>query len=154
MNGRKHKTKQNVMERCTVMESFFLEESALIPQVQWLQNKIRLSDSFFVKFLKVEEHVFCKWKTKEENIPVDMQDHLKGFWQTILHILSFQNFDLERVRLMFNNIDKSDSGRSGNLPFAPPWIGTSMKFYLETNGSAGIQKVNKWVQDMRFGDSF
>lgn len=126
-------------------------ESALISQVQWLQKELGVSDQFFAKLLKVEERTFFRWKTKDGTLPQKAQNHLKEFWRVILHILSFLNFDLNRVHVMLDHRD--DSRVKIETPFTPPWIGTSMRAYMETNGPASIQKVDLWVQALRFADS-
>lgn len=133
--------------------SFFQEdtESALISQVQWLQGELGVSDQFFSNLLKVEEQTFYRWKTRDGSLPQEAQNHLKEFWRVILHILSFLNFDLERVHVMLDH--KDDSKVRVEKPFSPPWIGTSMKVYMETNGPVSIQKVDQWVQAFRFADS-
>jgi hypothetical protein len=135
--------------------SFFQDdtESALISQVQWLQKELDISDRFFSNLLKVEEKAFSRWRTRKETLPEDTQDHLKEFWRMTLHILSFLNFDLKLAQMMLEHKDESKV-RSVKLAFDPPWIGTSMKAYLETNGPVGIQKVDQWVQAVRFADSY
>jgi len=136
-----------------IVKSFFQNdtESALISQVQWLQNEVGLSDQFFSHLLNVEEDAFCTWRAGKGVLSEEQQHTLKEFWQTMLHLLSFLNFDLNRLSVMLEHVDDTKT-YAIKLPFAQPWIGTSLKAYLELQGTAGIRKVNQWVQSLRFGD--
>jgi hypothetical protein len=134
---------------------FFQEdtEAALMQQVEWLQKHAQLSDQFFLNVLRVDERIFSRWRTGDEALSEDLREHLREFWQMTLHILSFVNFDLRLLKMM---LEHSIGTRGGSVKSAldPPWIGTSLRAYLETNGIAGTQKVNQWVQTMRFGDPY
>ena len=134
---------------------FFQEdtEAALMQQVEWLQKNAQLSDQFFLNLLRVDERIFSRWRVGDEVLSEHLREHLREFWQMTLHILSFVNFDLRLLKMMLeHSIDaKLGSARSA---FDPPWLGTSLRAYLETNGIAGARKVNQWVQTMRFGDPY
>jgi hypothetical protein len=142
-----------VFGSCMNVAPFFQEETeaALIHQVEWLQKHAHLSDQFFLNLLQVDERTFSRWRTGDGALSNDVQEHLREFWQTTLHILSFVNFDLGLLQIMLEHrVDpKVEPVRS---PFDPPWIGTSLRTYLETNGIVGTHKVNQWVQTMRFGN--
>jgi len=140
--------------------SFFQgdSEADLIEQVEWVEEKLGLSDSFFSKMLEVEEDLFANWRIgngtiPNGTIPVDKQDCLREFWQAITHILSFLNYDLTGVLTMLEHKSNSEVG-SVKLATAPPWTGSSLKTYLETHGLRGIQTVSAWMQSVRFADSF
>jgi hypothetical protein len=70
-----------------------------------------------------------------------------------LHLLSFVNFDLGLLKMMVEHSIDTKTGSVGSA-YDPPWVGASLRAYLETNGIAGTRKVNKWVQTMRFGDPY
>lgn len=137
--------------------SFFQDdtESALILKVQWLQTEADISDRFFSSLLRVDERVFHGWKAGDEAmiLPHEARNHLKEFWRVILHILSFLNFDLSRVTSLLDHKDVSKT--KVETSFSPPWAGTgtSMKTYMETNGPPSIEKVDHWVQALRFANS-
>ena len=134
--------------------SFFHDDTEVdrVDQVEWIEEKLGLPDSFFSNMLGVEEHLFSAWRTKNGVIPEEKQDYLKEFWQTLNHILVFLNYDVRRVLVML----EKDSVETGyiRLAFTPPWVGNSMKHYLETHGLEGIRKVNEWIQSVRFADSY
>lgn len=137
------------------IEPFFQEhsESALISQAQWLQEHLGISDTFFSRLLDVEEPEFHKWRTREGTLSKDEQDRLKEFWQLILHLLSFYDYRTELARELLEykvEIQEQDY----QSPYAPPWVGTSPKAYLEVNGSGGIQRINEWVLSFRFADRY
>jgi hypothetical protein len=128
-------------------------EVALRQQVVWLKKHAQLSDQFFLNLLKVDERIFFSWRIGDETLPEDFQEHLKEFWQMILHILSLVNFDLALLKMMIEHSIDTKEG-SVNSAFDPPWVGTSLRAYLETNGIAGTRRVNQWVQTMQFGDPY
>jgi hypothetical protein len=137
------------------VDTFFQEdtETALMQQVEWLQKHAQLSDQFFLNLLKVDERTFSRWRIGDEALSEHLREHLREFWQMTLHILSFVNFDLRLLKMVVeHSIDtKVGSARSA---FDPPWLGASLRAYLETHGIAGTRKVNQWVQTMRFGDPY
>jgi hypothetical protein len=134
---------------------FFQEdtEAALMQRVEWLQKNAQLSDQFFLNLLRVDERIFSRWRIGDETLSEDLQEHLREFWQLTLHILSFVNFDLRLLKMMLEHSIDAKVG-SASSAFDPPWLGTSLRAYLETNGIAGARKVNQWVQTMRFGDPY
>jgi hypothetical protein len=134
---------------------FFQEdtETALMHQVEWLQKHAQLSDQFFLNLLRVDERILSRWRIGDGALSEDLQGHLKEFWQMTLHILSFVNFELRLLKMMLEQ-SLDAKGGSASSSFDPPWLGTSLRAYLETNGIAGARKVNQWVQTMRFGDPY
>jgi hypothetical protein len=135
------------------VEPFFQEdtETALMHQVDWLQKHAQLSDQFFLNLLKVDERTFSRWRIGDEALSETLRAHLREFWQMTLHILSFVNFDLRLLNMMVEHSSDAHAGAARSA-FDPPWLGTSLRAYLETHGIAGTRKVNQWVQTMRFGN--
>lgn len=137
------------------VESFFREdtESALVSQVQWLQEHLGISDNFFSKLLDVEAWEFYEWRSMRGSLSETKQDRLREFWQMILHLLSFYNYETELARKLLEYKVESEE-KNYQPPYAPPWLGTSPKAYLEVNGSGGIQRINEWVLSFRFADRY
>ena len=135
------------------VEPFFQEETetALMHQVDWLQKHALLSDQFFLHLLKVDQGAFSRWRIGDEALSEALREHLREFWQMTLHILSFVNFDLRLLNMMVEHSSNANAGAARSA-FDPPWLGTSLKAYLEIHGIAGARKVNQWVQTMRFGN--
>lgn len=133
--------------------SFFQNsnESDLIDQVEWAEEKLGLSDRFYARLLRIGTDRFVGWRTGTGAIESQTEDNLREFWETLRHILSFLNFNLESVCVMLDHKSDSETA-STRLSFRPPWIGTSIKNYLETEGPDGIEKVNAWIQAVRFSD--
>jgi hypothetical protein len=133
--------------------SFFQNsaKSDLIDQVEWSEEKLGLSDRFYSQVLRIELQAFSDWRAGKGAIGEDKQNDLRDFWQTLRHLLSFLNFNLELVCVMLDHQGDSTTA-SARLSFRPPWVGTSIKAYLQAAGPDGIQRVNEWVQSVRFSD--
>src|SRR5262245_23856135 len=108
-------------------------EAALMQQVEWLQKHVQLSDQFFLHLLKVDERTFFCWRIGDEILSEASQEHLREFWQMTLHLLSFVNFDLGRLKRIVEHSIDTKAGSVGS-PYNPPWVGASLRSYLETNG--------------------
>jgi len=78
---------------------------------------------------------------------------LCDWWRTVLHLLSFQNFDEERVRALLERTVPPGTPVSQSV-FSPPWSGSSLKEYLENDGAAAIPQVSRWVESFTFGDPY
>jgi hypothetical protein len=137
------------------VSSFFQEETeeALIAQVRWLEEHLGTSDSFFAKMLCMEQGRFFAWKIGRASLSEDELQQLRAFWRVVLHLLAFSGFDYARMRQMLEHRSE-ESKRETRLPFDPPWLGTSPKQYLEVRGICGVHEIDRWVQRVRFGNSF
>jgi hypothetical protein len=143
-----------VPEQSTVPD-FFQEETteALRLRVDWLRDEVGLDDSFLVKLLKTDEQTFTNWRLFNADLPPGREDTLRRFWRATLHLLSFLNFDLDRVRELFQHAVPRRS-KIEESALAPPWSDMSLKQYLERAGDTGIEKVDSWVTGLRFGDPY
>lgn len=139
----------------TSVPDFFQEESeeALRSQVDWLEKHIRLANSFFAKILREDEGVFSAWRRMSGALAPDKETVLRDWWHTVLHLLSFQNFDEQKVRTL---LEQSAPARpqAGRSVFSPPWSASSLKEYLEDHGPDAIREVDRWVESFRFGDPY
>jgi hypothetical protein len=143
-----------VLEQSTVPD-FFQEETqdALRAQVDWLKLHVGLDDSFLVKLLDTNEQTFRNWRLLNADLPPGREDTLRRFWQTMLHLLSFLNFDRDRIRELFQHAVPERS-KTEESALALPWNDMSLKEYLERVGDLGIEKVECWVTGLRFGDPY
>jgi hypothetical protein len=48
----------------------------------------------------------------------------------------------------------SESFQHEPTALTPPWLGTSLKTYIESQGIRGVKEVDWWVQSIRWSDSF
>jgi hypothetical protein len=126
---------------------------ALTLKIQWLQSELGFSDSFFSRLLGIREELFQEWKYDHNVLATYQVTYLKKFWLVITHILSFLNYQHDLVQKMLEYEDRNGAEPSTS-PFAPPWTGMALKAYLERNGIEGIERVNDWVQSIRFASSF
>lgn len=135
--------------------SFFHSETEadLVNQVEWAQEKLGFSDAFFSALLRIDENGFSRWRNGRGSLARAKQEDLREFWEAVRHILSFLNFNLDLVLAMLEHVEDR-SKRAARLPYDPPWIGTSIRSYLESTGSDGIHNVNQWVQSVRFADLY
>ena len=123
----------------------------LCRKVDWLQNELGLSDGFFSAFLGVAPQAFASWRRREGQLSTEQNAELAELWRTMLHLLSFVNFDTGRLAKMVGHHSTRPPGDS-ETSFDPPWVGTTMKLYLEAEGVAGTRAVDTWVQGLRFGE--
>jgi hypothetical protein len=128
-------------------------EPDLVSQVAWAEDELGLSDAFFSRLLEVDEGTFSDWRLGTGAISKDKRDDLGEFWDVVRHMLSFLNHNIGLLHIMLDYVDDSNNG-AVRLPFSPPWIGTSLRTYLERTGSEGVQAVSHWVQALRFADSY
>jgi hypothetical protein len=135
---------------------FFQEETtdAIRLQVDWLVRELGVDDSFFAKLLGTNESTISKWRRNHaSDLPEGGIESLRALWRTMLHLLSFLNFDQARVRDLF--LQKTPVGHaSRQSPLIPPWGGDSLRTYLEKSGTNAIEKVDSWVTGLRFGDPY
>ncbi|HTU16824.1 MAG TPA: hypothetical protein VMG10_02075 [Gemmataceae bacterium] len=134
---------------------FFQDESedALRSQVEWLQQHLGLGDSFFVGFLREDARVFAAWRSGSALLGVDQQEILRAWWRAALHLLSFQNFDEIKVRSLLERVAPAHP-QSERSPFSPPWVPSSLKEHLQTQGAEAIPEVERWLESFRFGDPY
>lgn len=132
---------------------FFQEESesALRQKVEWITDHLGVDVSFLAHLLRTEESQLTDWLRFGGAISPQHQDELSDLWRAVLHLLSFQNFDVARVRQMLER-------ETGPVPTMPPnavpWAGSSMRTYLETKGSKAVAELTDWVMSLRFRDPY
>lgn len=128
-------------------------ETALRLQVEWVRERLNLDDYFFSRLLKIRVIEFQDWRINYINLslPQEKLNILKDFWQMILHLLSYLSFNPDLVQTMLNKTNEREK-ESVRSPFDPPWVGTSIKEYLETSEPLGISEVTRWVLSFRFAD--
>jgi hypothetical protein len=135
--------------------NFFVEddEPALRSQAGWTGHHLGLSDGFFARFLRVAESSFRDWRLGQAELPADRQDALRNFWHTVRHLLSFTDLDEQKIRALLERRMPVDEG-SHPHPLDPPWIGSTMKSYLEEGGPDVLPNVDRWVTGFRFGNPY
>jgi hypothetical protein len=139
----------------TSVPDFFQDDSeeALRSQVEWLEQHLGLGNSFFARLLGEDERHFAAWRRASVALTRGKEEVLRDWWQTVLHLLSFQHFDEARVRALLGQTAPTRP-QAGPSVFSPPWVGSSMKEYLESRGPDAIQEVGRWVESFRFGDPY
>jgi hypothetical protein len=131
---------------------FFQEDSddALRGRVRWLEAEIGLGAPFFARLLRTDEEIFLRWQEHQACLPREVLFALREVWELMRHILSFVNFDCARARQLLEHVPPPASSLAGTGS-APPWVGSSIKNYLETHGIAALDDVSRWVTSFRFG---
>lgn len=134
---------------------FFQDDSeeALRSQVEWQTEHLGLDDSFFAHLLSEEPRIVSCWRKDRNSFSKGKEDVLRDWWQAVLHLLSFQNFDEEKVRALLEQT-ASTRPRAEPSVFSPPWSESSLKEYLQSRGPDAIEQVNRWVESFRFGDPY
>jgi hypothetical protein len=139
----------------STVPDFFQEETpdALRSQVDWLGREVSIDSASLAKIVGTDEMTFSNWRLLDTDLPPGGEETLRTLWRTVLHLLSFLNFDESRVRELFlRTMPANSSGNESSV--TPPWSGTSLKTYLEQNRTTGIEKVDGWVTGLRFGETY
>jgi hypothetical protein len=136
----------------STVPDFFQEETvdALRGQADWLACEVGLDDSFFARLLHTDETTFGNWRRSDADLAPDAEEILRLLWRTVLHLLSFLNFDQDRVRELFQQTMPSTAAGEES-PLTPPWAGSSLRAYLERARAGAIEKVDNRVTGLRFG---
>jgi hypothetical protein len=139
----------------TTVPNFFQDESeeALRSQVEWQEQHLGLGHKFFARLLREDQGRFSSWMRNADALSRDKEDLLRDWWRTVLHLLSFQNFDEQKVRALLERTAPTDP-HGGQSVFSPPWSASSLKDYLENHGPDAIPEVNSWVESFSFGDPY
>ena len=135
--------------------AFFVREGEeyLHNKIEWLSKEFDMTDQFFAQIIGIEAELFTQWRGHENQITQDVQDALQEFWRVFLRVVSFYNSDLEITRYTLDFIIPSRSEEQKSR-FAPPWTGTSLRTYLLENGTKGVEGVNYWISDIKFGRDY
>ena len=90
----------------TTVPDFFQDESeeALRSQVEWQEQHLGLGERFFARLLREDQRRFSSWARDADTLPRDKEDVLRDWWRTVLHLLSFQNFDEGKVRALLERM--------------------------------------------------
>ena len=138
-----------------MVPDFFQDESeeAMRAQVKWQFEHLGLGDGFFAKLLGEDRRRFASWQKEADTLAPGKEDVLRDWWQTVLHLLSFQRFDEEKLRSLIEQTRPQGSTNEASS-FIPPWSASSLKTYLEDRGPAAIAEVNRWLEPFRFGDPY
>jgi phytoene dehydrogenase-like protein len=139
----------------TTVPDFFQDESeeALRSQVEWQEQHLGLGDRFFARLLREDQRGFSSWGKETAALATDKADVLRDWWRTVLHLLSFQNFDVERVRALLERTAATGTQTRQSV-FSPPWSASSLKEYVEEHGPDAIPEVDRWVASFTFGDPY
>jgi hypothetical protein len=128
-------------------------DDALRSRVEWLGRQAGFEDAFFFGFLRVNETTFQRWLNHSAPLNPGADVDLRALWRTVQHLLSFLNFDSQRVKtLLQHRVPEVSLGPVTNL--APPWAGSSLIEYLKEHGPHVLPEVDRWVTALRFGDPY
>jgi hypothetical protein len=125
-------------------------EDALRSRVDWLQREIGLENRFFCRHLQIHEDLFQGWRFASGSLPDDGERNLRDLWRTLLHLLSFMNFDPTRVKGLL----KHEVSSFPRPSLCPPWYGSSLISYLERGGPTVLSDVDRWMSTIRFGNPY
>ena len=139
------------MKLQTVPDSFQEEtEDALRSQVEWLGQEAGLNHAFFARFLGMDKADLEAWIDGRGTLPLEGEQALRGFWHTALHLLSFLNFDGASVQKLFRHSPPAGD----DAPPSPPWGGSTLQAFLEAGGPRAVERLDRWVTGLRFGDPY
>jgi TIR domain len=150
-----HVARQTAPTMTGTMPDYFQNEGddAQRSRVGWLGLQAGLEDAFFSRYLRVNETAFEQWLNHSALLPPGADVDLRALWRTVQHLLSFLNFDSQRVKtLLLHRVPGVSPGQVTSI--APPWAGSSLIDYLEENGAQVLPEIDRWVTALRFGDPY
>lgn len=120
-------------------------------RLNWFVEHLGLRSDFFSGLLDLPPEDLKQFASGSA-VPTDSQlDILHKFYDTMSHILSWRNFELVEVRELLNlALPPAEGSTIGSLP---PWSGTSLLRYIQNEKVTGMERVDRWVSKMRFGDA-
>src|SRR5258707_3771095 len=123
----------------TTVPDVFQDDSgaALRSQVEWQEQHLGLGDRFFARLLREDPRRFASWRRDADDLTMDKEDILRDWWRTVLHLLSFQDFDAEKVRALLEQTVPTGTQARQSV-FSPPWSASSLREYLENHGPDAI----------------
>jgi len=133
---------------------FFMSETptAQRSRAQWMEEKLGLDSEFLAKVLGIEVSVVQQWRSKRLRLSPETDRLFRDLWGMVLHLYSLCGGNVERLHPMVH--ESGDWNRVASHPLLPPWVGSSMKDFLEQMGVEGIRKVEDWVMTFRFGNPY
>src|SRR5713226_3992213 len=107
----------------TTVPNFFQDESAedLRSQVEWQEQHLGLGQQFLAGLIREDQGRFSSWVRNADALTREEEDVLRDWWRTVLHLLSFQNFDEEKVRALLERVAPTGP-QAGQTMFSPPWF--------------------------------
>lgn len=136
---------------------FFQDESdvGLRAQAHWIDEELGLGDAFLARLapsrraggraLEATGRPVASWRGGREV--------LREPWRMVGHMLSFQGMQAPRVRGLLEYVVER-TPEVMHSPALPPWVGGSIRSYLEANGASAIADVTYWVTGFRFADLY
>ena len=119
--------------------------------VNWLQEHLSFSDEYLAQLVEASQEQFSQWKRGGEKLTSSQLQTLEKLSTAMNRLLSFFNFRRDLMtRILESHFDSYQIQRTS---FTPPWLGTSLKDYMLTHGSRGIDAVDSWVQSLKSANS-
>jgi len=119
-------------------------------QAGWAGRRLGLSDEFFARFLRIPESSLRDWRLGQAELPADRLEVLREFWWVVLLLLDVGHMDEQQSRGLLERRMTVDEA-SHPHPLDPPWIGSTMKSFLEEGGPDALPAVNRWLGHFRSG---
>jgi len=132
---------------------FFQDEddSSLRSRAEWLDGHLGLGNQFFARLLGAEVGTIQLWREGGVALSPSQNEGLQQFWRTILHLQSFVNYDVNRLKTLIENQVPSEIPAGLGPAYSPSWKGSSIHDYLEQRGIIALSEVDRWVTSLRFG---
>lgn len=143
------------MKTNAAVPDFFRDESdaALRSQAKWLEQSLGLDTAFLAKVLHEKESLIAVWK-QHGDLPPESAAVFQELWRMVLHLLSFYDRDEQRLRHLLGQAIDMREKQIASMLLLPPWCGTSLRTFLEVHGLEAVQKINRWLMSVRFGEPY
>ena len=122
----------------------------VLSAVRWLQEHLPFSDEYLAQLIGASTGLFSEWKTGAQALTDSQMETLENLSLAINRLLSFYGFRRDLIVSVLEFHSDSPIQRSR---FTPPWLGTSLKDYILSQGAKGIAEVADWIQTIRSANS-
>lgn len=133
---------------------FFQETDmqARLLQMQWLREKLDLSDAFFADVLGESRAQIVQWLIGLRRPSPEFLTAVGNLWAMFLHLFSLFDFDYEKASAFLRTTCEPVPDALPSLD-RPRWAGSTAEEYLQSHGAEAVEHVTRWITSLRFGNS-
>lgn len=123
-----------------------------VSRVDYLQQNFDISDPFFLTLLKISEEDFGKWRRGEDLLSSDALEILDSFWNVMVDLRDLWGNENAALKDIFDCVARQDpASKPVYHKHMIPWVGMSIKGFIESRGTEALNQINIWTHGFKFG---